>query len=272
MEHFLSITEMAKLRSITTETLRYYDRIGLLKPDYLDKNKVRYYSVLKYEQLETIKELQQLGLDLKEIALYLTDRRIETSYDLLQRQQNFCTEKIRYYQTLEEKINRKLTLLSTLKHAVPALMAPELIHLDDRFCLYSELDVHDEISLAYACMKLENQIKQRDELVPVYASDCYAGEFFLNGNDLEQTRLLFLTQPEKCSDRQRTAMLPAGTYLRLYSTESFWKRADVKKCFLEYAEKNGLRLNDKAIVISKIDYSITDIPGELLYEFQVQVR
>jgi len=145
---------------------------------------------------------------LKEIALYLTDRHIETSYDLLQRQQNFCTEKIRYYRALEEKINRKLTLLSSLKHAVSVLMAPELIHLDERFCLYSDLDVHDEISLAYACMKLENQIKQQDELVPVYASDCYAGEFSLNENDLEQTRLLFLTQPEKCSGTKQTAMLP----------------------------------------------------------------
>lgn len=47
MESYISITEMARLRNITTETLRHYDRIGLLKPDYLDKNHVRYYSVYK---------------------------------------------------------------------------------------------------------------------------------------------------------------------------------------------------------------------------------
>lgn len=39
-KQYLSITEMARRRSITTETLRYYDRIGLLKPDYLDSNRV----------------------------------------------------------------------------------------------------------------------------------------------------------------------------------------------------------------------------------------
>lgn len=32
----LSITELAKLRRVTSETLRYYDRIGLLKPVYTD--------------------------------------------------------------------------------------------------------------------------------------------------------------------------------------------------------------------------------------------
>ena len=29
-EEYLSITEMAKLRNVTTETLRHYDRIGLI--------------------------------------------------------------------------------------------------------------------------------------------------------------------------------------------------------------------------------------------------
>ena len=36
MENIISITEMAKLRNISTETLRHYDRIGLLKPVYVD--------------------------------------------------------------------------------------------------------------------------------------------------------------------------------------------------------------------------------------------
>ena len=65
--------------------------------------------------------------------------------------------------------------------------------------------------------------------------------------------------------------IPAGMYLHLYSSDSFWERASVQEQFLEYAEKNGLCLSDKAIVISKIDYSITDVPSELLYEFQIRV-
>lgn len=42
----LSISELAKLRQVTTETLRYYDRIGLLKPVYVDpETNYRYYSI-----------------------------------------------------------------------------------------------------------------------------------------------------------------------------------------------------------------------------------
>ena len=293
MDGYLSITKMARLRNITTETLRYYDRINLLKPDYLDQNGVRYYSVLKYEQLETIKELQQLGLGLKEIAGYLSDRHIETSYDLLQKQQKFCEDTIRYYQTLHETIDRKLSLLTSLQQHAPSLMTPELITLSERVCIFSDAAVQDEISLSYACMELENQIKKYDDLVPIYASDCYAGQFSLNGttNDdsLSQTKLLFILQHKNLSDKTQNdntdltafahltnltnlTILPAGQYLRLYSSDSFWQRTAVRDCFLSYAEKNGLHLYDKAIVISKIDYSITDAPNERLYEFQLQIR
>ena len=36
MENYLNITQLAGLRNATTETLRHYDRIGLLKPAYVD--------------------------------------------------------------------------------------------------------------------------------------------------------------------------------------------------------------------------------------------
>jgi DNA-binding transcriptional MerR regulator len=96
-DHLLSITEMAKLRGITTETLRHYDRIGLLKPDETDENGVRYYSVLKYEQLETIRELRQTGLTLKEIHAYLDHRSLSSSRRLLIRQKEYCEEQVRLY-------------------------------------------------------------------------------------------------------------------------------------------------------------------------------
>ena len=40
----LTIGQMAKLNNISTQALRYYDQIGLLKPRFYDEdNKYRYY-------------------------------------------------------------------------------------------------------------------------------------------------------------------------------------------------------------------------------------
>ena len=46
----LSISEMARLRKVTTETLRHYDRIGLFTPSYISPDTgYRYYSFMQYE-------------------------------------------------------------------------------------------------------------------------------------------------------------------------------------------------------------------------------
>lgn len=271
MKKYLSITEMAKLRNITTETLRYYDRIGLLKPDYLNENNVRYYSVLKYEQLETIKELQQIGLNLTEIRHYLSDRTIHSSEELLLRQNTYCEEKIQLYQALQEKIRWKLTTLSAIRQEKPVLMQPQIVSLPERICYCAEHTIQDEISLSYECMELEHLIKDTDPLIPIYASDCYAGLFSLHSNNLQETHLLFFLASAAEKGISKALELPAGDYVCVYTNTSFWDRVAICDCIAAFARANALALDDRAVVISKIDYSITDIPEERLYEFQVRI-
>ncbi len=44
MRDMFLIGELAKLFNISTDTLRYYDKIGLLKPKYDKDNGYRYYT------------------------------------------------------------------------------------------------------------------------------------------------------------------------------------------------------------------------------------
>ena len=67
VRYVLTITELAKLKNITSETLRHYDRIDLLKPNYVSESGHRYYSIRQYEKLGTILELKKIGMSLKEI-------------------------------------------------------------------------------------------------------------------------------------------------------------------------------------------------------------
>ena len=77
---FLTISEFAKLRGVTSETLRHYDRTGLLKPVHIDgQTGYRYYSILQYEQLGTIKELRQLGFSIDAISEYFKERNVAKS-------------------------------------------------------------------------------------------------------------------------------------------------------------------------------------------------
>lgn len=68
MEKLFSISKTAKMVSMTTETLRYYDRIGLVHPSQTDKwTKYRYYTEKDIVRLNTIRALSCMEISLKEI-------------------------------------------------------------------------------------------------------------------------------------------------------------------------------------------------------------
>jgi len=63
-----SIGVFSQINKVTTKTLRHYDEIGLLKPEYVDKSTgYRYYTSSQLPTMYKIITLKQLGLSLAEI-------------------------------------------------------------------------------------------------------------------------------------------------------------------------------------------------------------
>ena len=74
MDYF-TIREFAKLRNININSLRYYEKKGLLKPAWIDeKTRYRYYSAEQLSTLDTIILCIDLGVPLKELAQYMDDQ------------------------------------------------------------------------------------------------------------------------------------------------------------------------------------------------------
>ena len=112
--YVLTITELAKLKNITSETLRHYDRIGLLKPDHISESGHRYYSIRQYERLGTILELKEIGMSLKEIEEYFDNRNLDKSFAMLKKfQERFEAELIEKLQ-LNEILKQKLDFIQSL--------------------------------------------------------------------------------------------------------------------------------------------------------------
>ena len=63
----LSIGEVARLFNISKDTLRYYDKIGILKPVVNKENGYRFYDIRHLEQLGLILGIKYLGISLSEI-------------------------------------------------------------------------------------------------------------------------------------------------------------------------------------------------------------
>ena len=88
------IGEVAKMYHLSVGTLRHYEQVGLLKPEYTDPaTGYRYYSVRQFEQLTNIRYLRALGLPLDEIAATLHDRDVDNIAEALRRQKELIARK-----------------------------------------------------------------------------------------------------------------------------------------------------------------------------------
>ena len=73
-EKLFSIGEVARLFDLSVGTLRHYETLGLVQPEYVDPGTgYRYYSVRQFEPLNTVRYLRMLGMPLPAIWLRAAD-------------------------------------------------------------------------------------------------------------------------------------------------------------------------------------------------------
>ena len=95
MKNYFSIGEAAKAVHTTTETLRHYDRIGLVKPSKKDEwTNYRYYTEQDIVRLNTVRALQLMDLPLQEIKKVLEYDNLEKIADFLAQAEVKADEKI----------------------------------------------------------------------------------------------------------------------------------------------------------------------------------
>ncbi len=107
------IGEFAEQVGVTLRTLRYYDRIGLLKPSARSEAGQRLYSESDYARLQQILTLKLIGLPLEEIKTLLTTEPAAMDW-LLERQKH----------VLREQVSRLTRVIETIEAAQNALHSP----------------------------------------------------------------------------------------------------------------------------------------------------
>lgn len=66
MSHYL-ISDIAKKADLSTDTIRFYEKRGLIQPNFRASNQYRYYGDEALKRLIFIKRCRALGMSLKEI-------------------------------------------------------------------------------------------------------------------------------------------------------------------------------------------------------------
>lgn len=96
--------QFAKLANVSERTIRYYDKIGLLKPSFVMENGYRQYSDLDLLKLQKILSLKHLGFSIEEIfPMVMDNTNLKESFEL---QIDLIEDKIRHLQSLKDALKR----------------------------------------------------------------------------------------------------------------------------------------------------------------------
>lgn len=101
-----SIGQVSKMFNVSHDTLRYYDKIGLVKPSIRKENGYRYYSMKELELLDVISIAKRLNISIKDIKDIIDKENIENYINLLDKQEKIIEDQIIYLSNLKEKISK----------------------------------------------------------------------------------------------------------------------------------------------------------------------
>ncbi|MGN0600875.1 MAG: MerR family transcriptional regulator [Oscillospiraceae bacterium] len=268
---YLSITEVAKYRRLSSDTLRYYDRIGLVKPNYVDKsNGRRYYSMDQCEHLGTIKELRKMNLSLNEIEEFMTCRNLEKSERVLSRHLEVLKKEIEEKQKLYSILEKKLDFLAQIKSADFVTDLPVIKDIPERYVLKGKRNKLSTNKTAIEFMKLEESLGTES---PILATNKVAMEVNDSVIDSEFRSdvcpMLFCSENE--SDRKNFAVVKGGKYICAYHSDSTGYLGEIIAKMKYFADENGCTMADRGIFIYQVDITLTDEPSETIIELQYPI-
>lgn len=105
-----SIGEVSKMFHLSAGSLRHYEALGILVPEYVDpQTNYRYYSARQFEILNTVRYLRALDMPLPQIADFLKNRDIDVIEEKLLMQKHRVMQKKKELETVEKKIDNRLS-------------------------------------------------------------------------------------------------------------------------------------------------------------------
>jgi len=261
---------MAKLNFISPHTLRYYDKIDLLKPSYINEETgYRYYSYKDFLFLDAIQYLRHFGMSLEEIKEQFDSRTVEGTLELYEKQLDKLHENIEALKNIEKRIVHNIENHRSSRNK-ECNEEVQMLTLGRRYALIVDDTVESDDEYEVKIRKLSNTLYNNhfqhmgDYMGIKEKEDISSGNY----NKTKYIGNMCIGKPSYKSMKT----IPAGTYLRICyigETEGIDK-AYMK--LMDYIEQNGLEIIGEIIETYVVDYIDTRKAEEYVTVIDVPVE
>lgn len=271
-EGLLQIGEVAKLSHISVGSLRHYEKLGLLTPEYVDESSgYRYYSIRQFECLNTIRYLRVLGMSLPEIAGFTQNRNLEKIQEMLCQQKAEVSRRQEELRRVERKIDNRLQqihdALSVEKNKITLKKQPprRIAWLRTDLSIESYQDPKFEASI--------RQLEQQQDEAVVFLGKVGVGipKEWLDSGRYDRYGMVFLILDEEDKYAGDVEELPSETCATIRFQGSHMDASAYYERLCGYIEEQGWRINGFSKEVTLIDFGFTNDPGQFVTEIQIPV-
>lgn len=267
---FFKIGEITKLFGIGPDSIRYYEKKGLLHPKRMEENNYRSYNLEDIREILMIRELLSLGFSVNDCKEFQQDKTLDRTLRMFIMELEMVQEKMDELEKMRQSIETKLRRIQNAGE-LKKRTEIHLLELKERPCMMiSSKNIPDNRVSLHAAKYCH---KNKTELNTIGACDCYTLD--LENSNPEspyyRTHNVFLYYSDS-ADEKCDWSLPAGLYLsRVYEGSPVQTKLLMPSLF-EYAKEHGLEPCGMPIEFCYIDGFETGCEDEYVIEIQLPVK
>lgn len=235
---YLTTGDFAQLCGVTKHTLFHYDEVGILKPYHVGENGYRYYHVFQFDTFLTISNLRETGMSLGEIKQYLEHRTPQAAMQLMRRQEEKITQRIRHLEIVRQNLrdSQKAT-----EHVLNQPREVFYIQEPKRQLLLSE-ELEEESDYYSMALALQKLIHFRPYPIGMSSGMLHPTAGIRQKSYIRGCR--YYIRLPKGEHVAAAESAPAGKYLCMYHYGDYDTLDGTMDTLIQYADSQGLPLSE----------------------------
>ena len=267
-EKFL-IGELAKIFNISTDTLRHYDKLNLLKPEQDPINNYRYYDISSIFKLSRILFLKNLGISLNEINDYINNKDAEHLISLLRKKDHDLDEMIEHLLNLKHRINRNIELF---EHAKTQLGKITVVEIEARQgLLLSALESKDPREAKELMKENPNYAEMKSRLTEGLIFTSVSQADMVNGRFNRFRYFVEIESAEHIPSGQLT-VLPKSKCVSMTVIGPYADQVKHYTTLIDWIHENGYEISGDSIENNLLDHDYSDSESEFITEIQIPIK
>lgn len=262
------IGQLAKLFNISTDTLRHYDRIDLLKPEYDMKNDYRYYSMRSFFKLSRILFLKNLDISLEEIKKYMSNKNVDNLIKMFKKKDEELDIKINRLINLKNKIHTKLELLESTHNELDQIRVKRL---PQRAGVFLEMnDIENDFEIIQAFKDNERYLRNSSWLIEGQIYTSLSKENMEKGI-LNKFRYFIEIVSLDIHPCRKMREIPENEYVCIAFRGPYRDMGKHYEILISWIRKHGYQIVGDSIEKNIVDYGFADSEDEFISEIQIPI-